>query len=224
MKLIYTFLVFLLLFFSCQKKEAIEASAKKKSPIKKDSLEFLFGNCIDVGRFNNQFSKILYSESFFFISSALGKSELYLKGKLISNKNILDYDDYDSIKKKYNLKEIDILKFTRPSINYEFKENNTCTKLKSLNTKMQWRSILKSRSGVIFQYIAYENETPKLKICNSNKSNIFNIKNSEYGPLTNSYIKLMDITGDGNEELFIFYDELTSITISFDVYQINYLE
>ena len=34
----------------------------------------------------------------------------------------------------------------------------------------------------------------------------------------------MDITGDGNEELFIFYDELTSITISFDVYQINYLE
>lgn len=149
---------------------------------------------------------------------------MYLKGKLISNKNILDYDDYDSIKKKYNLKEIDILKFTRPSINYEFKENNTCTKLKSLNTKMQWRSILKSRSGVIFQYIAYENETPKLKICNSNKSNIFNIKNSEYGPLTNSYIKLMDITGDGNEELFIFYDELTSITISFDVYQINYLE
>ena len=89
MKFIYTFFVSLLLFFSCQKKEAIEASAKKNSPIKKYSLEFLFGNCIDIGRFNNQFSKILYSDSIFFISSALGKSELYLKGKLISKKNIL---------------------------------------------------------------------------------------------------------------------------------------
>ena len=150
---------------------------------------------------------------------------MYLKGKLISKKNILDYDDYDSIAKKYNLKKMDILKFSRPSLNYKFKENSTCTKLKSLNAKILCRSVLKSESGVIFQYIAYENEKPTtLKICYSNRSYIFNIKNSEYDTINNSYIKLMDITGDGKEELFIFYDELSSITLSFDVYQINYLE
>ena len=150
---------------------------------------------------------------------------MYFKGKLISKKNILDYDDYDSIAKKYNLKKMDILKFSRPSLNYKFKENSTCTKLKSLNAKILCRSVLKSESGVILQYIAYENEKPTtLKICYSNRSYIFNIKNSEYDTINNSYIKLMDITGDGKEELFIFYDELSSITLSFDVYQINYLE
>lgn len=224
MKIVIPIIFFLLLFFSCQKKEPIEVSAQKKSPIKKDTLEFLYDNSIFVKRWKNQISYIAFSDSIFFISNPYGESELYLKGKLILKKNILNYNDYNSIAKKYQLKEIDILKFAHPSLNYQFKENNTCTKPKSLNVKILCRSVLKSKSGAIFQYIAYENEPPKLNICNSNRSYMFKIKNSEYKTLTNSYIKLMDITGDGKEELFIFYDELSSITLSFDVYQINYLE
>lgn len=224
MKNVLSLIVILLFLFSCQKKENIEVSSQKKESIKKDTLEFLFGNFIEVGRFHNQFGKILYSDSIFFISSALGESELYLKGKLISKKNILNYNSYDSIAKKYQLKEMDILKFTRPSLNYQFKDSSACTKVKSFNTKTLFHSVMKSKSGTVFQYVGYENENPILKICNSNTSYIFEIKNSEYDTLNNSYITLMDITGDGKDELFIFYDELSSITLSFDVYQINYFE
>ena len=89
---------------------------------------------------------------------------------------------------------------------------------------------MRSKSGVIFQYLVPENVIPKLKICNSKKNYIFQIKNKEFENLnkdeqfSNSFIKLIDITGDGKEELFIFYDDASWICCTFDVYQINYLE
>ncbi len=210
-----------------------------KEPKKKDTLELLFSNSLSDGRFHNQFSDISSSDSFFFISHATGESELYLRGKLFLKKNILDYNEYDSIAKKYHLKEMDILKFARPGLNYQFKENSACTKLKSLNSEIRCHSVMKSKSGTIFQYLVTENEIPKLKICNLNRSFIFHIKNEEFGIITyegevptytkslgeiRSHIKLIDITGDGKEELFIFYDMTSSPAISFSVYQINYLE
>lgn len=222
MKITFTSLIIVFFIFSCQKKETIEVSTQKKVPIKKDSLELLFVECLDDGRFHNQFGKILYSDSIFFISSALGESELYLKGKLISKINILDYDEYDSISKKYNLKEMDILKFTSPSLNYQFEENSACTKLKSFNSKILDHSVMKSKSGTIFQYIVYENETTTLKICNSNSSYIFHLKTELSNSM--SYIKLIDITGDGLEELFIFNNDFHFPALCFDVYQINHIE
>ena len=65
MKNIVSIIVFLLLSFSCQKKEPIEVSEQKKSPTKKDTLELLFNNCIDDGRFHNQVSRRSYSDSIF---------------------------------------------------------------------------------------------------------------------------------------------------------------
>ena len=89
MKIVLSIIVFLLLIFSCKKKENLEVSRQKEVPIKKDTLELLFGNFIEVGRFHNRFSEIYNSDSIFFISSPLGESELYLKGKLISKKKIV---------------------------------------------------------------------------------------------------------------------------------------
>jgi hypothetical protein len=229
MKNLVTLIFIILFLFSCQKKENIEVSMPKKEPIKKDTLKLLFSNCIDDGRFHNTFSFISYSDSIFFISRSLGDSELYLNGKLILKKNILDYNEYDSITKKYHLIKMDILKFSRPSLNYQFKENSACTKLKSNNSKILFHSVMKSKSGSIFQYIVYENKVPILKICNTKKSYIFNIKNMEFDKQYNnedirSYIKLIDITGDGKEELFIFYNVASFPALCFDVFKINYIE
>ena len=245
MKIIYTFLIVLFFFFSCQKKEKIALSVEKKTPIKKDTLELLFGSNLFDGRFHNLFSRISYSDSVFFIMNPQdGDSQLYKKGKLILKKNILNYDEFDSIAKKYSLKvlnKVDILNFARPSSNYKFNENSSSTKLKSLNDKILSSSVLKSKSGVIFQYSTYDNEKPStLKIYNLNRSYIFKIKKEKFGTITYddkgnqtytksleeiiSYIKLIDITGDGKEELFIFYDMISSPDIIFNVYKINYIE
>ncbi len=230
MKNIVSIIVFLLLSFSCQKKEPIEVSEQKKSPTKKDTLELLFSNCIDDGRFHNQVSRISYSDSIFFISRAQGESELYLKGKLILKKNILNYDEFDSITNKFHLKEMDILKFSQPIKNHQFESNYLCTELIFFKNKTLFYSVMKSKSGVIFQYLVPENIIPKLKICNSKKKYIFQIKNKDFENLdndeefSNSFIKLIDITGDGKEELFIFYDDASWICCNFDVYQINYID
>lgn len=237
MKPIYTFIVILFFFICCQKKETLEVPAQKGIPIKKDTLELLFSNYLSNGAWKNQFSRLSYSDSVFVIADILGKSDLYIKGNFfLKQDSILGFD---SIVKKYHLNEMDILKFSRPSINYQFKEKSACTKLKSNNSKIQSQSVMKSKSGVIYQYIVYEYETPILKICNSKSSYIFNIKNKEFGIIyydgetptydksseeVYSHIKLIDITGDGKEELFIFYYTFLSNDNSFDVYQINYLE
>jgi hypothetical protein len=216
----------------------MKVSTQKEVPIKKDTLELLFSNFIQVGRWKMQYSSLSYSDSVFLIADVFGKSDLYVIGKtILKQDSILGYD---SIAKRYHLKVFnkkDILKFAYPSLNYQFKENSVCTKLKSLNSKILFHSVMKSKSGAIFQFIVYENKTPILKICNSNRSYIFKIKNEDSGTIiyndsiqsyTNSlddnpsYIKLMDITGDGKEELFIFYDVVD--VIFFYVYQINYLE
>lgn len=222
MKIAYTYIIIVFFFFSCQKKETIGVSKLLQVPIKKDTLKLLFSDCIGDGRFHNQLSIISYSDSIFFISSPLGESKLYLKGKLIMKKKIIDYNDYDSINEKFHLKKMDVLKFAHPSLNYQFKENSACTELKSLNNKILFHSVIQSKSGTIFQYIAYKNEIPKLKICNKNGSYIFNIKIEEL--IESSYIKLIDITGDGKEELFVFSNDNSYPAICFDVFQINYLE
>ena len=239
MKTLFAFPLILFIFFSCQKKESIEISKQKNAPVKKDTLELLFANSLSDGRFHGQLSRVSFSDSIFFISDPLGESELYLKGKLILKKNIINYDEFNSIRKKFQLKEVNVLKFTRPSLNYQFKENSACTKLKPFNSKVIFHSVMKSKSGTVFQYIGYEDEIPLLKICNSNSSYIFNIKNEEFVLLTydkdiptyskisgevHAHIKLMDITGDGKEELLIFYDMNNSPDITFNVYQINYIE
>lgn len=222
MKIASAFIILVFFFFSCQNKKNIEVSTHSQVPIKQDTLKLLFSECVGDGRFHNQLSLISYSDSIFFISSPLGESKLYLKGILIMKKKIIDYNEYDSIDEKFHLKKMDVLKFAHPSLNYRSKENSACTELKSLNSKKLFNSVMQSKAGTIFQYISYKNEISKLKICNKNGSYIFNIKIEEL--IDSSYIKLIDITGDGKEELFVFNNDNSYPALCFDVYQINYLE
>lgn len=189
----------------------ITSTCKNKKDSKRVNLKLLFTTNITNNSFggNTEFnSKLALSDSIFAQKEYImahtagynGTPETYL---FIRGKKVSGNYNFDSLVKKYHLKEIDLqemVKHKNDSLSIsEYKKYRI--KHIAEKTGKNTISLMKLKNGSVIYYIDSVSDKNVLHISNYGILSTFYLKSNS--DLFGSFIKLYDITGDGKEEVFI---------------------